>query len=187
MDSSDRYLITGFLGLSQTGIYSASINGIGELHDNFFHFPISFVIFPIVTRLWEKGDISGVKRYLEYSTKIFLFLGIPGSAGVYVLSKPLLVILTTSAFSVGGGILGSGCIKHNFLGNLSDKFVYHLFNRKSEIYANYCGFKCFNKYFDKYCSDSKNWYYWCSNIHPSILCIISFIDLIWAKSSINLI
>ncbi len=103
MDSSDRYFITSFLGLSQTGIYSASY-GIGTLM-YLFYFPISFVIFPIVTSLWEKGDISGVKIYLEYSTKIFLFLGIPGSAGVYVLSKPLLVILSTSAFSVGGGML----------------------------------------------------------------------------------
>ncbi len=103
MDSSDRYFITIFLGLSQTGIYSASY-GIGSLI-YLFYFPISFVVFPIVTSLWEKGEISGVKTYLEYSTKIFLYLGIPGSAGVYVLSKPLLIILSTSAFSVGGGIL----------------------------------------------------------------------------------
>ncbi len=103
MDSSDRYFITGFLGLAQTGIYSASY-GIGSLI-YLFYFPISFVVFPMVTNLWEKGDISGVKKYLEYSTKIFLYLGIPGSAGLYVLSKPLLVILSTSEFAVGGGIL----------------------------------------------------------------------------------
>ena len=103
MDSSDRYFITGFLGLSQTGIYSASY-GIGSLTYLFF-FPISFVIFPIVTSLWERQDIAGVKKYFEYSTKIFLFLGIPASAGLYVLSKPLLQIITTPEFSVGGGIL----------------------------------------------------------------------------------
>lgn len=103
MDSSDRYFITSFLGLSQTGIYSASY-GIGSLI-YLFYFPISFVVFPMVTRLWEKGEISDVKKYLEYSTKIFLYFGIPGSAGLYVLSKPLLVILSTSEFAVGGGIL----------------------------------------------------------------------------------
>ena len=103
MDSSDKYLITGFLGLSQTGIYSASY-GIGSLM-YLFYFPISFVVFPIVASLWEKGQISRVKIYLEYSTKIFLFLGIPASFGLYVLSKPLLIILSTSAFSVGGGML----------------------------------------------------------------------------------
>jgi O-antigen/teichoic acid export membrane protein len=103
MDSSDRYFITSFLGLAQTGIYSASY-GIGSLI-YLFYFPISFVVFPMVTNLWEKGDISGVKKYLEYSTKIFLYLGIPGSAGLYVLSKPLLVILSTSEFAVGGGII----------------------------------------------------------------------------------
>ena len=103
MDSSDRYFITSFLGLAQTGIYSASY-GIGSLI-YLFYFPISFVVFPMITHLWEKGSISDVKKYLEYSTKIFLFLAIPGSAGLYVLSKPLLEIISTSEFAVGGGIL----------------------------------------------------------------------------------
>ena len=103
MDSSDRYFITSFLGLSQTGIYSASY-GIGSLI-YLFYFPISFVVFPMVTSLWGQGKFSDVKKYLEYSTKIFLYLGIPGSAGLYVLSKPLLQILTTSEFAVGGGVL----------------------------------------------------------------------------------
>ena len=103
MDSSDRYFITSFLGLAQTGIYSASY-GIGSLI-YLFYFPISFVVFPMITHLWDKGSISDVKKYLEYSTKIFLFLAIPGSAGLYVLSKPLLEIISTSEFAVGGGIL----------------------------------------------------------------------------------
>ena len=103
IDSSDRYFITNFLGLSQTGIYSASYS-IGSII-SLFYVPISFVIFPVISSFWERNKILNVKQYLEYSTKIFLFIGIPTSAGLYVLSKPLLQILTTSEFLAGGGIL----------------------------------------------------------------------------------
>ena len=127
MDSSDRYFITSFLGLSQTGIYSASY-GIGSLTYLFF-FPISFVIFPLVTSLWERGDVAGVKKYFEYSTKIFLFLGIPASAG------SLCSVQATSSdhyystiFSWWWNFNISNCVKHTFPWNLSDKLVYHLFN-----------------------------------------------------------
>lgn len=103
IDSSDRYFITGFLGLSQTGIYSASYS-IGSLISMFF-FPISFVIYPLISTFWENDEIYSVKKYLEYSTKLFLFLGIPASFGLYILSNPLLQVLTTSQFLTGGGIL----------------------------------------------------------------------------------
>lgn len=103
INSSDRYFITGYLGLSQTGIYSASYS-IGSII-SIFYIPTSFVIFPVISRFWEKDEILSVKRYLEYSTKLFLFFGIPSSVGLYILSKPLLQIFTTSEFLSGGGIL----------------------------------------------------------------------------------
>jgi O-antigen/teichoic acid export membrane protein len=103
IDSSDRYFTTSYLGLSQTGIYSASYS-IGSLV-SMFYVPISFVIFPVISSFWEMGKVPSVKKYLEYSTKIFLFFGVPGSAGLYILSKPLLQILTTSEFLAGGGTL----------------------------------------------------------------------------------
>ena len=103
IDSSDRYFITIFLGLTQTGIYSASYS-IGNLV-SMFYVPISFVIFPVISKFWEKNDIPSVKLYLEYATKIFLFFAIPASIGLYILSKPLLQVLTTSQFLSGGGIL----------------------------------------------------------------------------------
>ena len=103
VNSSDRYFTTSYLGLSQTGIYSASYS-IGSIV-SMFYVPTSFVIFPVISRFWEKGEIPSVKKYLEYSTKIFLFFGIPSSAGLYILSKPLLQILTTSEFLTGGGTL----------------------------------------------------------------------------------
>lgn len=46
-----------------------------------------------------------VKNYFKYSTRVFLFLAIPAAAGLYILSQPLLSILTTSEYMVGGSLV----------------------------------------------------------------------------------
>jgi O-antigen/teichoic acid export membrane protein len=101
--ASDRYFITHLLNLSQTGIYSASY-AIGSLI-SLFYFPLHVVLFPTVSRLWEQEELSKVRNYLEYSTKLFLTLALPGAAGLYILSQPLLGILTTSDYLVGGRLI----------------------------------------------------------------------------------
>ena len=103
IDASDRYFITHLLNLSQTGIYSASyaMGGLIAL----FCLPLHVVLFPTLSRLWEQKELSRVRNYLEYSTKLFLTLAIPGAAGLYILSQPLLGILTTPDYMAGGGLV----------------------------------------------------------------------------------
>ena len=103
INASDRYFITHIANLTQAGIYSASY-ALGNLVALFF-FTFYFVLFPTLTRFWEQKEISRVRRYLEYSTKFFLALAIPGAAGLYILSQPLLNILTTSEYMVGGRLV----------------------------------------------------------------------------------
>jgi len=100
IDSSDRYFITHLASLSQAGIYTASYNlaNITQL----FYSPICFIIFPILSRFWDQKETLRVRSHLEYSMKLFLVLAIPGSVGLYILSQPLLNILTTSEYAVGG-------------------------------------------------------------------------------------
>lgn len=100
---SDRYFITHFLDLSQTSIYSTSYN-LGSLISLFFT-PISFVLLPIISRLWDKGRSADVRLYLEYSTKVFLTMAIPAAVGLAVLSQPLLKILTTSGYLAGSELV----------------------------------------------------------------------------------
>ena len=114
IDSSDRYLITSFLGLSQTGIYSVSYS-LGSLM-SFFYVPLSFVVFPLISSYWENNEVNNVKTYLEYSTKIFLALAIPGAMIIYNLSFPLLNVLTTSKFSVSSSLILLIAIGTIFLG-----------------------------------------------------------------------
>jgi len=103
VSASDRYMITHFLNISQTGIYSASYalaSVIGLLS-----WPIGMVLFPSVSRLWEQEEFVKVKRYFEYSVKLFLTLAVPAVGGLYILSQPVLGILTTSDFIVEGPLV----------------------------------------------------------------------------------
>ncbi|MFA5450421.1 MAG: polysaccharide biosynthesis C-terminal domain-containing protein [Dehalococcoidales bacterium] len=103
ISASDRYFITHLLDLSQAGIYSASYS-LGSLISIFFS-PISFVLLPSLSRFWENRQITRVKNYLEYSNKLFLALAIPGAAGLFVLSQPLLKLLTRPEYAVGGELV----------------------------------------------------------------------------------
>jgi len=100
---SDRYFITYLLNLSQAGIYSASFFMGGLI--GLFCGPIQVVLLPVLSRLWEQKQQVKVRNYLEYSNKLFLALSIPGAAGLYILSQPLLGILTTPDYMVGGGLV----------------------------------------------------------------------------------
>lgn len=100
LNSLDRFFIITYLSLSQAAIYSASYN-IGSLL-TLFYSPISFVLFPLISKFWVNGKIKEISLYLEYSLKIFLLLSIPAAAGLYLLANPLLTTLTTSEYAVGG-------------------------------------------------------------------------------------
>ncbi len=99
ISASDRYFITHFLGLEQAGIYTSS-HSLGGLI-TFFYYPIAFVLLPIVSRLWDQGSREEVRKYLEYSTRLFLTLAIAAVAGITLLSQPLLNVLATSRYLVG--------------------------------------------------------------------------------------
>jgi O-antigen/teichoic acid export membrane protein len=103
VNASDRYFIAHLINLSQTGIYSASYALAGII--SLFSAPIAFVLFPTVSKLWAQKEPVRVKNHLEYSTRLFLALAIPGAIGLYMLSQPLLAIITTSDYLVGGGLV----------------------------------------------------------------------------------
>jgi O-antigen/teichoic acid export membrane protein len=96
---SDRYFITHFISLSQDGIYSSSntVAGLTAL----FYAPISYVLFPMVSKLWEQQRLAEVKMYFEYSIRLFLTFAVPGAIGISILSQALLKLLTTSEFLAG--------------------------------------------------------------------------------------
>lgn len=102
-DSSDRYMVGYFLGLSSVGVYSASYT-IGSLI-TLFVAPIQMILFPELSKLYDNGEIDKVQTYLSYSMKYFLFIAIPAVFGLTALSKPILNILTTSEFASGSIVI----------------------------------------------------------------------------------
>lgn len=103
MNGVDRYLITYFIGLTFTGIYSSSFTLGGTI--SLFYVPIAYVLLPTVSRAWENNRMVDVKNYFEYSIKLFLTLAIPATAGLAMLSQPILKILATSDYLAGWGIV----------------------------------------------------------------------------------
>jgi len=103
ISSSDKYFIAHLLNLSEAGIYAASYS-IGSLI-LFFSSPLIFVLYPKLIKLWEHKETARLRNYLEYSIKLFLALAIPGSVGLYFLSQPLLGLLATPEYAVGGLIV----------------------------------------------------------------------------------
>ncbi|UGV40623.1 flippase [Methanococcoides orientis] len=101
-DSSDKYMVTYFLGLGSVGIYSAAYS-IGWLIHLFIS-PIQVILYPELSKLYDEGKEDQVKLYLSYSMKYFLMIAIPAVFGLTALGKPLLEILTNSDF-VSGSIV----------------------------------------------------------------------------------
>ena len=96
---SDRYVIGYFMNIEAVGVYSAAY-GLGSLVALFFA-PISAVLLPTITNLYENKKIQELKTHLKYSLKFFLMFAIPSLFGLSILSKSLLKTLTTSEFVSG--------------------------------------------------------------------------------------
>lgn len=99
-NTSDRYVIALFLGIAATGIYSAgyALGAITMLYIG----PLNVVLVPVLARLYDNNQIQEVKNHLTYSLKYFLLLAIPSAAGLSLLAKPLLQVLTTPEFAAAG-------------------------------------------------------------------------------------
>jgi O-antigen/teichoic acid export membrane protein len=98
VDSSDRYFITHLLddGLKQVAIYNASYS-LGQL-SVLFLWPLTFVLFPTISKHWEDKKQTKAKRYLQNSLRYYLTLAIPSVLGLYLLSPELLRFFASEEF-----------------------------------------------------------------------------------------
>jgi O-antigen/teichoic acid export membrane protein len=98
-ESSDRYLVTYFLGLSNVGIYSAAYS-LGTLIQLFVS-PLQLILFPELSKLYDEDKINEVEIYMSHSLRYFLLVAVPAVFGLSALAKPLLIIFTTKDFLSG--------------------------------------------------------------------------------------
>jgi len=98
-ESSDRYLVTYFLGLGSVGVYSAAYS-IGNLIQ-LFASPLQLILLPELSKLFDENKIDQIRIYLSHSLRYFLLITIPAVFGLSALAKPLLGIFTTQDFLSG--------------------------------------------------------------------------------------
>jgi len=93
LNSSDRYIIGIFMGLTYVGYYNPAYN-LGALIQMFMT-PINFVLVSLVAKYYEEKKIDLLKEIFKYSTKYYLSLAIPACFGLSILSKPILTLIST--------------------------------------------------------------------------------------------
>jgi O-antigen/teichoic acid export membrane protein len=103
LTTSDRYIISYFLGVAGAGIYNAAYS-IGS-YASFALMPVNLVLFPNVVKTWDEGNKDLTRNYLSYSFKYLMMIAIPCAFGLSVLARPLLAILTTPEFLSGSVIV----------------------------------------------------------------------------------
>lgn len=103
INSSDRYIISYFLGVTAAGIYNAAY-AIGS-YASFLIMPIGIVLYPTIAKLYEENNLSETRNYLSYSVKYFMMIAIPSAFGLSILAKPILQILTTPEFIPGSTVV----------------------------------------------------------------------------------
>lgn len=99
MHTSDRYMVSYFLGVGAAGVYSASY-GIGD-YATFALAPLLTVLFPHASKTYDEGSPDETRSYLKHSLRYLMMISIPAAFGLSVLAKPLLQILTTPEFVAG--------------------------------------------------------------------------------------
>ena len=100
VNSSDRYVIGLLLGTAAVGYYSPGYS-LGSIIYVLI-VPVSFMLPVVLSKHFEKHEHQEVDALLGLSMKYFLVLAIPSAFGLSLLSKPILMELTTPEIALQG-------------------------------------------------------------------------------------
>jgi len=100
VNSSDRYVIGAFLGTAFVGYYAPGY-ALGNIISMFMA-PLAFMLPPVLSKYYDEHNIRAVKTVLRYALKYFLLVAIPSVFGLSLLSKPLLIVLSTPEIASQG-------------------------------------------------------------------------------------
>lgn len=100
VESSDCYVIGIVLGTTFVAYYSPSYTlGMAIL---LFFTPISVLLSSILPKYYENGEMAEVMLFINYSLKYFLLISIPIFFILSLLSKPIMMIITTPEIALNG-------------------------------------------------------------------------------------
>jgi O-antigen/teichoic acid export membrane protein len=133
-ESSDRYLVTYFLGLGSVGVYSAACS-IGNLIQLLVS-PLQLILLPEISKLFDENKIDQVRIYMSHSLRYFLLITIPAVFGISALAKPLLGVFTTEDFLSGWFVIPIIALS-GLLAGIFQIFVNVIFLVKETRYITY--------------------------------------------------
>ena len=171
-ESSDRYLVTYFLGLKSVGIYSAACS-FGSLIQLFVS-PLQLILLPELSKLYDENKIDEVRIYMSHSLRYFLLISIPAVFGLSALAKPLLRIFTTEDFLSGWFVIPVIAFS-GLLAGIVQIFVNTLFivkkTKATNLYQFCCGsFECIDQpppnTFGRYCRGC--------NLNPTLILLYGY-------------
>lgn len=100
INSSDRYLIGFFLGISFVAYYSPSYV-LGNILMMLVT-PFSLLLPAVLSKEYDNKNINAVEKTFRYSSKYFLAIGIPTVFFLSIFSKNILLALTTNEIALNG-------------------------------------------------------------------------------------
>ena len=103
VDSSDKIVIGIFLGTTAVAYYAPSY-ALGSILLMFLS-PFAILLPSILPKYFEEGNLEKVSIFLKYSMKYFLLLTIPAAIGLSILSKQVLLIMSTEEIAMNGYLI----------------------------------------------------------------------------------
>jgi O-antigen/teichoic acid export membrane protein len=105
VDSSDRYLIGIIMGVTSVGYYSPGYT-LGAIV-GMFASPITSILTSSISKSYNEKKEEEITDLMKYSIKYYLVMAIPATIGLSVLSKPLLMILSTPEIALNSYLITS--------------------------------------------------------------------------------
>ena len=100
VNSSDRYLIALFLGTAAVGYYSPAYTAGTTLA--MISAPLTTLLPAVLSKHYDENNIADVRTIMTYSLKYYIGIALPCVFALSVLSKPLLLLLTTEQIAING-------------------------------------------------------------------------------------
>ena len=103
VNSSDRYVISIFLGTASVGYYSPGYL-LGNIITMFIT-PVACILPVVLSQHYDENNLKRVETILNHSLRYFFALALPSVFGLTLLSWPLLSLLSTQEIADKGYII----------------------------------------------------------------------------------
>jgi O-antigen/teichoic acid export membrane protein len=100
VNSSDRYLIAFFLGTAAVGYYSPGYTAGTTIA--MVAAPLGTLLPAVLSKHYDENNIAEVRTIMTYSLKYYIGIALPCVFVLSVLSKPILLVLTTQQIATNG-------------------------------------------------------------------------------------